>query len=50
MIYNSLTDRYEPEDHGLMMNFCPFYGAKIDWFREKYSPAKEKRPEEAHDI
>jgi hypothetical protein len=24
----------DPKDRGLMMNFCPFCGAKIDWFRE----------------
>jgi hypothetical protein len=38
----------EAKDHGLMMNFCPFCGAKIDWFREN----REQKPEEdeTHDI
>jgi hypothetical protein len=40
----------DPKDHGLMMNFCPFCGAKIDWFRNENSPAKEEKSEEVHDV
>jgi hypothetical protein len=38
------------KDRGLMMNFCPFCGSKIDWFRES-GTAPENKPEEAsHDV
>jgi hypothetical protein len=37
-------------DNGLMMNFCPFCGSKIDWFRES-GTFPEKKPEEtAYDV
>jgi hypothetical protein len=25
----------ETKDHGMMLDYCPFCGAKIDWFREQ---------------
>jgi hypothetical protein len=41
----------EPKDHGLMMNFCPFCGAKIDWFREETQERKTTETEDMqHDI
>jgi hypothetical protein len=42
--------RSNKNDNGLMMNFCPFCGSKIDWFRES-GTAPENKPEEAsHDV
>jgi hypothetical protein len=35
----------DKKDNGLMMNFCPFCGSKIDWFREN-GTAPENKPEE----
>jgi hypothetical protein len=36
----------ETKDHGMMLNYCPFCGARIDWFRED----RNQRPEEANDV
>jgi hypothetical protein len=39
----------EPKDQGLMMNFCPFCGAKIAWFREETQERKHTEDVQ-HDI
>jgi hypothetical protein len=36
----------DKNDRGLMLNYCPFCGSRIDWFRET-GAAPEKEPEEA---
>jgi Icc-related predicted phosphoesterase len=37
----------ETKDHGIMLNYCPFCGEKIDWFRD----AREQKPEgESHEV
>jgi hypothetical protein len=33
----------DAKDKGIMMNFCPFCGATIDWFRQKEKPPKEEK-------
>jgi hypothetical protein len=39
----------DAKDHGLMMNFCPFCGSRIDWFRESGTAPKKKPEGTAYD-
>lgn len=34
------------KDKGIALNFCPFCGARLDWFRDNGSPIKEEKPKQ----
>jgi len=36
--------RNDTESKGVMLNYCPFCGASIDWFRDKDSAVNEEKP------